>query len=46
MLHSVSQIDNLILKSDTDTMNALTDQPEKDLVWQKTPYVNLLRPNP
>jgi hypothetical protein len=27
-------------------MNALTDQPEKDLVWQITPYVNLLRYKP
>jgi integrase len=39
-------VDNLILKSDTDTVNALTDPPEKDSVWQKTPYVNLLRYKP
>lgn len=27
-------------------MNALTDNLEKDSVWQKTPYVNLLRYKP
>ena len=39
-------VDNLILKSDTGPVNASKDHAEKDSVWQKTPYVNLLRYKP
>ncbi len=42
----MSRIDNLILNSDTDIVNAADDPPQKESVWQKTPYVNLLRYKP
>ena len=40
-----SQIDNLILKSDTASVEA-KDQPEKDSDWQSTPFANLIRYKP
>jgi hypothetical protein len=48
---SASQIDNLILHSDTDTVIECNEppekeQPEKGSVWHKTPFVNLVRYKP
>ena len=39
MPHSPSQI----CQSDTDTVNAPHDPPEKASVWQRTPHANLVR---
>jgi len=41
----VSPFDNLILKSDTGIVIA-RGKPDKDPVWQKTPYVNMIRYKP
>ena len=48
MKRAKSSIDNLILQSDTGSVNDGNDrnQPEKDSVWQKTPFVNLIRYKP
>ena len=40
------KFDNLILQSDTNTVNAPNDPPEKASVWQRTPHANLIRYQP